>query len=558
MNTAQTVKKFLKNGLKSEQSKIIILRGTWGVGKTHLWREVIKDYFKGENNSNRKYSYVSLFGLNTFDEFKFQISLKTQKDNGSSQLSENLKSYTSEIFNTFNDAAKGFVPVSIPFEKIAINNQKNLIICLDDLERRADSLRLKDILGYASFLKEERNCHVVIICNDKVEGMDDLTKYSEKIADISVLYNPSVLEVFDIGFEGCESEFQNHFKKAVMGLGVKNIRTLFKIKMYINQFLAVKGVNDFRLVHPFIFESLTLLAWSHYESGSDESIPPLNFFLKDSDSHSNDEKNKFKKQNWKERFDLNYLTGEKELDNQLVNFVEHGFISDESKLISSIQKFHSKKYSWASEESFTSCFDLFYYSFQSNQGEIVTKIKESCEQYATDIRVDYINQAVGLLRDLGDDTNATEIIDLYIQKRLDKKLDIQPPSSFSMNNDAELVKKIEDLKSKEKLKNLKINLDQFIDTFLAKKGFSNDDIQYLNNINLDDLVTYLKNTKYDNSKRIDFVRKVLSFIESTGPDTTELNAAIDLFQSALCVVAKESPLNELRVQIMFKVTCDKP
>lgn len=55
--------RFFVNNL---QPRAIVLRGSWGVGKTFYWREqVVKGFFANANlrREDRGYAYVSLFGV---------------------------------------------------------------------------------------------------------------------------------------------------------------------------------------------------------------------------------------------------------------------------------------------------------------------------------------------------------------------------------------------------------------------------------------------------------------------------------------------------------------
>ncbi|MDV5363529.1 hypothetical protein QM066_27645 [Klebsiella pneumoniae] len=50
-----------------------VIKGEWGVGKTHFWNR----YYEGKRNKREidqvAYSYVSLFGLNSIEEIKKKL-----------------------------------------------------------------------------------------------------------------------------------------------------------------------------------------------------------------------------------------------------------------------------------------------------------------------------------------------------------------------------------------------------------------------------------------------------------------------------------------------------
>ena len=65
----QQIDKFLS----TEAPEVIVVKGKWGIGKTFSWNKFLLD---AKNNSRiklNKYSYVSLFGINSLEAFKFSI-----------------------------------------------------------------------------------------------------------------------------------------------------------------------------------------------------------------------------------------------------------------------------------------------------------------------------------------------------------------------------------------------------------------------------------------------------------------------------------------------------
>lgn len=82
------------------------------------------------------------------------------------------------------------------FEKKDFND---IIVCFDDFERLSEKLDVKDILGLISELKEQKNCHVVMIFNgDKIRKDNSLAIYKDKIIDYELDYDPSPESSFDL------------------------------------------------------------------------------------------------------------------------------------------------------------------------------------------------------------------------------------------------------------------------------------------------------------------------------------------------------------------------
>lgn len=99
---------------------------------------------------------------------------------------------------------------------------RDQLVCFDDLERRGDGLRPKDVLGLISFLREQRNCKVVLILND--EAMDDAARaefetHLEKVVDVSLVYEPSPATATSIGVEG-KDEAERLIAERCAALGI--------------------------------------------------------------------------------------------------------------------------------------------------------------------------------------------------------------------------------------------------------------------------------------------------------------------------------------------------
>lgn len=69
----EIVKSQIRRFLSSDEPEVICISGRWGVGKTYAWNQYVKDAHDGANIALKRYSYVSLFGVNSLDELKYAI-----------------------------------------------------------------------------------------------------------------------------------------------------------------------------------------------------------------------------------------------------------------------------------------------------------------------------------------------------------------------------------------------------------------------------------------------------------------------------------------------------
>ena len=224
----------LQTVFKLYDSFVIAIKGNWGVGKTFFWNK-----FKEENLKEKPYAYVSLFGKDIISDIKKDVIIQISvKDKHLSTVSEKIK----DIKTTFgfkeddsNFGLSGSV-INAAMSLFQKKEFKDVVICIDDFERKSSKLDIKDILGYLSQLKEQFGCQIVLILNeDKISNDDGTYKdYKEKIVDFEYTYNPSVEEAYKI-IENELLNFKIEFKEYCNKVNLNNIRIMKKIVRVLNR-----------------------------------------------------------------------------------------------------------------------------------------------------------------------------------------------------------------------------------------------------------------------------------------------------------------------------------
>ncbi|WP_409333565.1 NTPase [Acinetobacter haemolyticus] len=143
------------------------------------------------NVFNRKYAYVSLFGLESLSDLKTQIYSNIESFHSSVEIPKWIKGLPS----IFKDSRVTQLGISAPvklIDNLMFNRVNDAIICFDDFERMSNKLDIKDVMGLANYLKLEKNCQVILILDeDKAEG-DNKKKYAdykEKLIDETIVIN---------------------------------------------------------------------------------------------------------------------------------------------------------------------------------------------------------------------------------------------------------------------------------------------------------------------------------------------------------------------------------
>ena len=224
----------LQTVFKLYDSFVIAIKGNWGVGKTFFWNK-----FKEENLKEKPYAYVSLFGKDSISDIKKDVIIQISvKDKHLSTVSEKIKDIKTTLGFKEDDSNFGLSGslLSAAMSLFQKKEFKDVVICIDDFERKSSKLDIKDILGYLSQLKEQFGCQIVLILNeDKISNDDGTYKdYKEKIVDFEYTYNPSVEEAYKI-IEIELLDFKIEFKEYCSKVNLNNIRIMKKIVRVLNR-----------------------------------------------------------------------------------------------------------------------------------------------------------------------------------------------------------------------------------------------------------------------------------------------------------------------------------
>lgn len=193
---------------------VVSLQGPWGVGKTYFWNT----YTSSKLNSGMRYITISLFGKNHVDDIKEELLLKTSS----------VHRLRNKIKTLVPGGNINGIDLSALIALMGKENFNDIVICFDDFERMSENLNMSEVLGFISELKEHHNAKILLINNNEVLLEQDslnhkkiisqtskrktkyryqitqtnnheiFEKYSEKIIDVRLAYEPSLQEIIDI------------------------------------------------------------------------------------------------------------------------------------------------------------------------------------------------------------------------------------------------------------------------------------------------------------------------------------------------------------------------
>lgn len=236
--TLEIVEERLNALLTDGHAKVLLLTGGWGAGKTHQWKHALKRAVAAGNR--QRYAYVSLFGLTSLAEVRKRVAEETV-------AAIKLPGKEGTVGETIEEAGWKLKPFQIikllpiiPYlwkleglaNELSFSSVRNAVICFDDLERGGAGLRLADIFGLASFLKEERNCRIILISNEEKlnrDDKDDLLLYREKVIDETVHFAPTSNEACRIALGESPDVPRSLLRERIEKLEISNIRVISRL-----------------------------------------------------------------------------------------------------------------------------------------------------------------------------------------------------------------------------------------------------------------------------------------------------------------------------------------
>jgi hypothetical protein len=555
------VKTKISDFLSTNTPEVMAIKGAWGVGKTFTWDTLSEQAKNKKQIALKKYSYVSLFGINSLETFKSAIfenlissdsigtvaSLETLKENYSN---EGLISLGKKGWSIFGETAflKGLSSAINSFTFLTI---KETIICIDDLERRGKNLEIKDVLGLISLLKEQRKCKIAILVNDGEIGIDDYIKYREKVIDIEIEFAPTSADSASIAFNSNWNAYEAT-KECSTKLDIKNIRLLKKIERLVSESEKYWLGKEPEIRQQFI-SSLSLFAFSYYEQSNNKAAPPLDFILNlgyDAWGLGIDENDSDEKKKWRSYlFDYGYQHTD-ELDLKIADAVIKGYF-DEEEIKKLVENQNTNILANKSTNSFSNAWNLFHNTFANNEVELVNTLIDSLIKNAKNIAPNNLNGTVSLFRELGRNVEATRAIDEYITARN------QEPEIFNLSNshffgdkiDPEVIDKFNNQffqnEKKETAKEVLLRISE-------KNGWSQKDEAILANTGVDEYYDLFTSEVGEHLHRI--VNKCLEFGQFSNAADRQKTIANNA-RDALIRIGNESNLNKRRVK-RFGVNLD--
>lgn len=293
MNTLEATKaldRILSNlSISSSDKSCVLIDGAWGIGKTHF----IQNYF-----SEDELIYVSVFGKNSVKDIEKSILIHSLP--GFNKFNED-SGFTKVTQGFINDLSKKFLGVnidsylnsfSIDDIKFDTTGGKHKIICFDDIERKSDSIEMKNLLGLIE--QATKNFHVLIIGNmDELDATDIkiFNKYEEKIINhiikidridrntlVSILKNINIEnrdEIIDVYLSDNIGFGKAPFgEKSFLINKIHNLRIFTK---YVELIMRLEKYLEPNIVDQDILKICKTVIYDYYFPDNDKNKKSMNF-----------------------------------------------------------------------------------------------------------------------------------------------------------------------------------------------------------------------------------------------------------------------------------------
>jgi hypothetical protein len=415
----RSIKRSIDDAIQSVDDDLLIIKGNWGVGKTHLWRTTIIEARDKGVIGKQNYAYISLFGLDSIEEVKEKLLVAFVDSSKAHQTGTKAKAadYAGKLLTDFMNLDWTKKLGGGLLETIVFESLQEGLICFDDVERRGPGLDINQLFGFADFLKEQRKCKVVFILNDsKLKDREKYNQQKEKIAGLELEFSVTTDEAFDIVFKDTHT-YYTVIKECCLILSIRNIRTLQRIDAFLKKILIELRGKETRAIEAVI-RSLILFVWAYYDKEDDSiSLEAIRAYNLGSvrakiigKKEVTDEEKKL--EDLLTRYGRWYLT---DIDIPLMAFVEKGFLDKES-FNKAFDELNEREISRRGNDDYHKAWEKYSGTLTVPKIEFVEELVAGFEKNVEYVELHSLDSSVKVLRGLNEAAKADSMIELYLKR----------------------------------------------------------------------------------------------------------------------------------------------
>lgn len=538
--------------LRTAEPEVLCISGAWGVGKTYLWKDALVQVAKVAPPLP-DYSYVSLFGVDSLEDLRLAIfANRVSLAPGRVAKARMWSLSRAKSAQTLLEQVPKVGPLFKALGAMYFSSVRGMVVCIDDLERRSKNLQIRDVFGLISFLKEERNCRIVLLLNDgELEnGIEEFRNYFEKTIDVHLRFAPSAEESAAIAFPNSD-ELGRSVTKYCVALGIRNIRIIKKIER------AARGVQPFmqgldQEVIQSAIRSIVLLQWTLLKG---DGAPTLDYLRKRTGlttyNFGKDSKVTPDEARWNATLDSFGWGALDELDHEIVAALEMGYF-DGGKIQAAAKAVWTRLEYQRQDGNFEDAWKEYHESFDNNQDKVLDTLYTAFKQTFKTITFINLDGTVRLFRELGRNEQAEELLKFYVDSRNEpqKFWDLEVHAFGSDVKDPGVRSAID-----EKFRSFGAKEVNMADLLIAMgstgKGWNMSDVDAIAVLAIGEYKKLFKETRGRDLKRM--VSGGLLANRVANP-TESMKEVASNTVAALREIAAESPINARRVTNFFGVS----
>lgn len=247
---------------------LVLLNGDWGSGKTFLAKNELIPAL--EKELRLPVHYLSLYGVESLENFRDKVISKTTPLFGHERVSR-LKKLTTSISKFFDKGAtEGVLSVLTgALKSKLLDETKNTVFVLDDLERVGDMDLINQILGESlNLVENNHNVCVVVIAN---KSQIDEHSGIEKVFQLQIEHTLSAQDIVHI----IESDYSRHWNtehspiiiNELESLKVTNLRVIKRAMQRFcplkEQIMKIDGIHHDKAI-PELFIRILRICLAYY------------------------------------------------------------------------------------------------------------------------------------------------------------------------------------------------------------------------------------------------------------------------------------------------------
>ena len=556
----------LRRFLTSLDAEVICVTGRWGVGKTYAWKKILEDTECSGNLGMQRYSYVTLFGINSLEDLRFAIFENTVT--GKNVVDGPNVNTFRDLFRKGDTLARRFKPIvnlgltwlgkkdiGASLFHATFLTIRNQIICLDDLERAGRSLDVRDILGLVSFLKEVRNCKVVLLLNDeKIDeaGRVEFARQLEKVSDVNLAFDLSSEDAISIAL-ATGSPIRNIIGPCIVDLHINNIRIIKKIERLAIRLFDILTEFD----RPILDQAIATLVLASWSTQEPDIAPSLDFLRKYNrlamrmrvENGSPDPNH----QRWANVLGEYPYHSADQMDMIILDSVTSGYF-DVENLRAAATLLQNQQRRNPHHNSFNKAWEELYHgSLVATDDEFLDAVYTGAMKNLNTISPPNINSTIRILREQSREDQANNLVKSYVDARSDEKLEFFNLSRHPFMRDDPIDHGLNSAFSKHIFEYTDDRDPLAVLRLVGERsGWNDEDVALLTKQSVDDFEHMLE------SLRGGEIEKSITMLLNMGHSQAEGAATIlKVVTEALRRIARKSPLRAQKLS-RFHVSLDGP